>query len=235
MNAVALGALMTGPVRPLGPRAVPSGIAKLPVSVPVELTATGFAGDAQGDTRRHGGTEKAVHHYPFEHYRAWVQEIGHRDLFDRPGTFGENLSTLGLTEENVAIGDVFELGAAVLEVSQGRQPCWKLNERFGLAAMARLVQASGRTGWYYRVLRPGTVDPGDALRLVHRADPAWTVARIRRVFYVDPLNRVELERLSALDKLASGWREHALRRLRTHSVEDWTARLDGPHAAHASE
>ncbi|KAB0679016.1 MOSC domain-containing protein [Aureimonas leprariae] len=230
MSGVALRELMTGPVRPLGAKGVPSGIAKTAVSAPTELTAMGFVGDAQGDTVRHGGTEKAVHHYPFEHYASWARDLGPRDLLDRPGAFGENLSTFGLSEEDVAVGDVFEIGTALLEVAQGRQPCWKLNERFGFKAMARLVQSSGRTGWYYRVLRPGIVGPGDALRLLHRADPQWTIARIRRLFYVDTLNRNELEHLSRLDKLAKNWRDHALRRLRTSTVEDWTARLDGVDA-----
>lgn len=119
------------------------------------------------------------------------------------------------------------VGTARLEVSQGRQPCWKLNERFGSPQMARHVQASGRTGWYYRVLREGTVAPQDRMRRVHRADPRWTLARIWRVFYIDTLDRAELEALSRVEALAAGWREHAIRRLRTGAVEDWTRRLDG--------
>lgn len=222
-----LRAVLTGPVRPLGARGAPSGIAKVAQPHPVRLTATGFEGDAQGDLKNHGGPDKAVHHYPFEHYAAWEREIGASDLLSRPGAFGENLSTLGLTEETVAIGDVFEAGTALLEVAQGRQPCWKLDERFALRGMARRVQASGRTGWYYRVLRTGLVGPGDPFRLVERSAPDWTLARIWRVFYVDTLNRGELETLSELPRLADGWRDHARRRLRTGAVEDWTRRLSG--------
>lgn len=142
------------------------------------------------------------------------------------GGFGENLSTLGLTENDVAVGDVFAFGSGIIEVSQGRQPCWKLNERFAQPDMARRVQDSGRTGWYYRVLQPGEVTPDSRLERIHRAAPAWTISRIWRVFYVDTLNRAELETLAELPQLAEGWRRHASRRLETGSVEDWTARLN---------
>ncbi|CAN7449445.1 MOSC domain-containing protein [Devosia sp. LjRoot3] len=222
-----LRALLTGQVKPLGRRGAPSGIAKSPVAGPIMLGLTGFEGDAQGDTKHHGGPEKAVHHYPFDHYATWTAEIGTHARLAEPGAFGENLSTLGLTEDVVAIGDVFSLGGAVLEVSQGRQPCWKLNERFNIPDMARRVQTSGRTGWYYRVLQPGAIGPTDRLERIGRADPSWTLRRIWHCFYVDRLNPIELEALARLPKLAEGWRRHAERRLETQSVEDWTRRLDG--------
>ncbi|KQK28856.1 hypothetical protein ARD30_05885 [Bosea thiooxidans] len=228
MTDLPLRGLLIGPARPLGPRGVPSGIAKSRVSGAVALSETGFQGDVQGDPVRHGGPEKAVHHYPFEHYACWARELGPHPLLAAPGAFGENIATIGLTEEDVAIGDVFELGTAIVEVSQGRQPCWKLNERFGRASMARDVQSTGRTGWYYRVLRVGAVAPDDRLRLVERTSPGWTIARIRHAFYVDTLNREELAGIAALERLAAGWRAHAARRLEKRRVEDWTARLDTP-------
>lgn len=219
--------LLVGPAAPLGPRGVPSGIAKSPVPDSLVLSETGLSGDVQGDPTRHGGPEKAVHHYPFDHYSAWSDDLGSHPLLVGPGAFGENVATIGMTEEVVAIGDVFEIGTAIVEVSQGRQPCWKLNERFGRSTMAREVQSSGRTGWYYRVLRSGVVTAGDKLILVDRASADWTVARIWRAFYIDPLNRTELAGIAALDRLAAGWRAHATRRLETNSVEDWTKRLTG--------
>jgi MOSC domain-containing protein YiiM len=222
-----LEALLTGKVAPLGTRAVPSGIAKTPVKRPVFLTETGFVGDEQGDERHHGGAEKAVHHYPFDHYGAWIGETGAERLLSAPGAFGENLSTIGLTEQEVAVGDVFSLGGALIQVSQGRQPCWKLDERFSRRGMARAVQRSGRTGWYLRVLVPGSVSPSDALVLVDRVTPEWTIGRIWKAFYVDVLNRRELEAISNLATLAGSWRGHAARRLETGKVEDWSARLDG--------
>lgn len=225
-----LQALMIGSISPLGSRGAPSGIAKAPVAGPVWLGLTGLAGDAQGDTRHHGGPEKALHHYPLDHYATWSAELGPHERLGRPGAFGENLSTTGLTEEDVAIGDVFALGEALVEVSQGRQPCWKLNERFGLADMAARVQATGRTGWYYRVLQAGSVSPEDRLILRHRHAPAWTIRRIWHCFYIDRLNRAELQALAALPRLAEGWRRHAQKRIETQKVEEWTTRLSGPGA-----
>lgn len=227
MTTFPLLGLLVGKAAPLGPRGALSGIGKVPVADSLSLSETGFDGDVQGDPIRHGGPEKAVHHYPFDHYPEWAEALGPHPLLSRPGAFGENLSTTGLKESAVAIGDVFELGAAIVEISQGRQPCWKLNERFGTSAMARAVQSTGRTGWYYRVLQPGIVTPEDRLTLVERRSPEWTVARIWRAFYIDPLNRAELSGIAALERLAAGWRTHASRRLETNSVEDWNKRLTG--------
>lgn len=227
MIVIPLQALLVGDVRPLGPRGIPSGIAKSPVERSVILGATGLVGDAQGDTRHHGGAEKALHHYALDHYPAWLAEIGERDVLGAPGAFGENIATSGLVESDVAVGDVFAIGSAVIEVSQGRQPCWKLNERFAQPDMARRVQTSGRTGWYYRVLEEGEIAPDSRLERIHRAAPDWTISRIWRVFYVDTLNRAELEALAELPQLAEGWRRHARRRLETGRVEDWTSRLAG--------
>ncbi len=230
MTSLPLLSLRIGGVAPLGLHGAPSGIVKLAVASPLVLSETGLAGDRQGDTVRHGGPEKAVHHYPFDHYAAWRSDFGHHALFAGPGAFGENISTIGLDEETVAIGDVFSLGTAIVEVSQGRQPCWKLNERFGRSDMARQVQSTGRTGWYYRVLTPGIVAPQDRLTLLDRRSPDWTLKRVWRTFYVDPLNRAELAGIAALDRLAEGWRGHAARRLASNRVEDWTRRLDSPQA-----
>lgn len=228
-KGVALVDLLVGAVAPLGPNAVPSGIIKRPVDTPLALTETGFVGDAQGDTRRHGGPEKAVHHYAFDHYEVWAAEIGPNAVLSMPGAFGENLSARGLIESDVAVGDVFKLGSAVLQVSQGRQPCWKLNERFSSKTMAREVQRTGRTGWYYRILQTGVVEPGDALILDDRQSPEWSVQRIWKTFSMDTMNRDELEAIAALPTLAQGWRDHASRRLSSGQVEDWTSRLEGSH------
>lgn len=227
MTGIPLQSLLIGAVQPLGSRGIPSGIAKTCVDQSLALGPLGLAGDAQGDTKHHGGAEKALHHYALDHYPDWEAEIGTRAALGAAGGFGENLSTLGLVEDDVAVGDVFALGNAIIEVSQGRQPCWKLNERFAQPDMARRVQASGRTGWYYRVLQPGEVAPDSRLERIDRAAPTWTIRRIWRVFYVDTLNRAELEALADLPQLAEGWRRNARRRLETGAVADWTSRLTG--------
>ncbi len=225
--SVRIERLLTGSVAPLGEPRTPSGIDKRPVTGRLWLGSEGLDGDAQSDRQHHGGPEKAVHHYAFEHYAAWRTEIGAMPLLRRPGAFGENFSSSGLDESSVAIGDVFRVGGALIEVSQGRQPCWKLNLRFGIGDMARRVQNSGRTGWYYRVLEAGFVEQGDELQLVERRSPDWSIRRLWRTLYVDVLNRDELAAMAALPNLPDNWRRHAQRRLATHSVEDWSQRLQG--------
>src|SRR5690606_5752528 len=148
-------------------------------------------------------------------------------LLETPGAFGENISTEGPTEAEVAVGDIFRLGGALVQVSQGRQPCWKLNRRFGIEDMARRVQQSGRTGWYYRVLEPGIVASGDRLELIDRVAPDWTLRRLWHALYVDRLNLGELQGIAALDVLAEGWRRYAIRRLESGRVEDCSRRLEG--------
>jgi MOSC domain-containing protein YiiM len=217
--------LLIGKIAPLGTHAVLSGIDKHPVAGRLWLDHEGFVGDAQGDRKHHGGPEKAVHHYAFEHYQYWQTALGTLDVLAQPGAFGENISTTGLNESNVAIGDSFRVGSAVIQVSQGRQPCWKLNARFGVRDMAALVQRNGRTGWYYRVLEPGFVESGDELIPIARLSPQWTIERLWHALYVDTLNLNELSAMAELEHLAENWRRHAQKRLCTRRVEDWSRRL----------
>jgi MOSC domain-containing protein YiiM len=226
---VTINAVLVGQLAPLGRRGVTSGMAKKPVAGSVAVHRDGLEGDAQGDRKNHGGPEKAIHHYPFDHYTPWREELAeHRELLAAPGAFGENISTTGLTEQDVCIGDIFRLGTAVVQISQGRQPCWRLNERFGLSDMARRVQTTARTGWYYRVLEEGIVEAGSPLRLLERRAPAWTVARALHLLYRDTMNREALQELAGLAELAQPWRHLAARRLEKGAVEDWSGRLTTP-------
>lgn len=213
--------LFIGELAPLGPRQVPSGIDKKPASGQVAITRTGLHGDNQGDTRHHGGPEKAVHHYPADHYAAWSVE----GIDAAAPAFGENITTLGLSETNVCIGDIFQLGSVQLQVSQGRQPCWRLNARFGQEDMAIRVQKTGRTGWYYRVLEEGCATAGDMLVLLERPQPLWPLARIIDLLYTRTLDLESLRELASLPELASSWRELAERRIASRQVEDWKRRL----------
>lgn len=222
-----LPTVLVGPVAPLGPDGLPSGIAKRPVFGPWQITTIGITGDAQGDLRYHGGPEKALHHYPQEHYPTWAAEIGNHPLLSAPGAFGENLATTGWTEHDVCIGDVVRFGTALLQVSQGRQPCFKLDRRFGRPGMALAVQRTGRTGWYWRVLKEGVAEQDDLLELYERPQPDWPLARLFRLFYVDTLNRSELEAAGDLSELAENWRLLVRRRLQTRAVEDWNRRTTG--------
>ncbi len=220
-------ALLVGTVQALAGSSHASGIDKHPVEDRLWLDIEGFAGDQQADRKHHGGPDKAVHHYAFDHYPSWTAEIGSREVLSRPGAFGENLSTSGITEEDVCIGDIFMLGSATVQVSQARQPCWKLNKRFDFPGMSRLVQQSGKTGWYYRVLETGWVAPGSDLTLLERRHPEWPLARILDVLYWKTLDAAALEALCGIEVFPASWRQLFERRLQALEVEDWTRRLDG--------
>lgn len=216
-----------GQIRPLGPKGVPSAIAKTPVAGPVAAGPSGLAGDAQGDPQRHGGVDKAVHVYPLAHYAAWARDMpAQADRFTA-GAFGENIVLDGLTEADVCIGDCFDLGTARVELSQARQPCWKLNLHFDLPDMARQVQITGRTGWYLRVLAPGQITAGDRMTLTARPNPDWDLARVQRLLYRDAPDGDLLAEFAGLAGLSASWRALALRRLENSAVEDWTPRLSG--------
>ncbi|WP_426393843.1 MOSC domain-containing protein [Ralstonia sp. R-29] len=204
-----------------------SAINKRPVADAVQVDSNGIVGDEQGDLRVHGGPDKAIHHYPFDHYAAWRTDIGAQALLAQPGAFGENLSTVGITEADVCVGDRLRAGSVVLEVSQLRQPCWKLNDRFGTRDMARRVQHTGRTGWYYRVLEGGTLRAGDTLEWLERPWPQWSLARVLDVLYRNMLDRAALETMLALP-LTPSWRKLVEGRLARGEVESWAKRIDGP-------
>lgn len=171
-------AVLVGKVRAFRGENEPSAIGKQPVEHAVAVGALGLAGDEQADRAVHGGIDKAIHHYPADHYAGWRQQLGDVPLLDTPGAFGENISTTGLDETNVFLGDRFRLGTALVEVSQARQPCWKLDHRFGTKGVMAQVVKTRRTGWYYRVLETGEVRAGDTLELVERPYPDWPLASL---------------------------------------------------------
>lgn len=184
-----------------------SAIAKTPAQGPVRVTFLGLAGDEQADLSVHGGPEKALHHYPYDHYAFWDEALGGHPLLRGHGAFGENLSSEGLLEDGVCIGDRLRLGSALVEICQGRQPCWKLDHRFdGAKVMARVV-ATRRSGWYYRVLEEGMVEAGDALELVERPFPDWSVSRVFGLLIAGEhkQDRAGLEALGAVTPLAQAW------------------------------
>ncbi len=203
--------VLTGKVHPFRTPDEPSAIAKLSVAGPVAVNLLGLDGDEQADIVHHGGPDKAIHHYPADHYDFWRSEIGEHPLLAAPGGFGENISALGLIEQEVCIGDVFRLGTALVEVSQGRQPCWKLGHRFGIPALAAKVVATRRSSWYYRVLEPGRVAAGDALALVDRVLPHWSIGRVFGLLVGGDGKREPeaLCALAALEVLADPWRKRA--------------------------
>nr|WP_288256120.1 MOSC domain-containing protein [uncultured Pseudomonas sp.] len=226
MNSLQLDALLTGRAQPFTRPGSRSGIAKVPRQEALAVTTLGLAGDEQGDLRVHGGVEKAIHHYPREHYAAWLAELGEHPLLMQPGAFGENFSTTGWTEDDVCLGDLIHAGSALLQVSQGRMPCWKLSDRFGVANLALRVQQSGRTGWYYRVLQEGVVGVGDRLQVVERIHADWPLSRLSAVLF-DKRVEPELLRECLVLPLVPSWRRTLERRLEKAEVEDWAPRLQG--------
>lgn len=206
-----IDALLTGKARRFGAKGEPSAIDKRAVEGRRAVGALGIAGDEQADLSVHGGPDKAIHHYPRDHYGWWAETIGDHALLQDAGAFGENISTSGLTESAACIGDRYRLGSALVEISQGRQPCWKLGHRFGIATLPATVVTSRRGGWYYRVIEDGAVGAGDALELIDRPLPDWSVERVFHLLIGGAGKRepAALRALAAMDLLAANWRARA--------------------------
>ena len=220
--------LRVGRAAPLGSVGARSAIDKQAVGRPLAVKTLGFDGDEQADTKHHGGPHKAVHAYAISHMPAWTRELPERAARFRPGAFGENLVLDGATEAGVCLGDRWRVGTALLEVSQGRQPCWKLNVRFDIPDMARRVQDSGRSGWYFRVIEPGTVAAGDRGTLIARPNPDWSLARVSHLLYHDRMNRAALAELAAIPGLPESWLRLVEARLASGKTEDWSRRIETP-------
>jgi len=262
-----LEALLLGRAAPFGPAGELSAIQKRPVSGALALEHTGLPGDEHAE-HGHGGTDKALLHYPAEHYQMWRHRLPEFNL--TPGGLGENISTLGMTEDTVCIGDRYRVvlpshlaaeaartaeaakptempkpagtttpttattqNEVVLELSEPRQPCWKLGYNAGLRELPMLIQQQAATGWYYRVIAAGFIAAGATLELVSRPHSDWPVSRVVRGFYESPLDPEFLTGLISLPELGAGWRAVAARRLETGSTENWEGRLYGPFAPSA--
>ena len=182
-----------------------SSFRKEPVSGPVAVTALGIVGDSVADTHNHGGADKAVLCYAASHYPPWSAE--HPDLPFSPGGFGENLTIDGLDEASVCIGDRYRISDLLLEISQPRQPCWKISRRWQRKTLTKEVTQAGRTGWYARVLSEASISPGDAIQRVARPHPAWTIQRVNDLMYGRLLDRTALFELMSLPELADAWKK----------------------------
>lgn len=187
-----------------------SGFFKDPVTTPVALSFFNLDGDEQADLENHGGRDKAICCYAAEHYPSWREALAQLDM---PfGAFGENFTLDGVNEETICIGDQYTIGTATVEVSQPRQPCWKLGRRWRIKELPAVVIETGRTGWYLRVLQPGTVAAGEELKLVTRPLPEWTIARANEIFYRGKHDADASAALGSVELLAESWREHLLSR-----------------------
>lgn len=216
----------TGKARSIHGTAIKSGIYKSAHSDAVKVTKLGVEGD-EHVYEAHGGLEKAVHHYCARHYPTWSAEVPNSARHFKPGAFGENLVSSVMNEYNVCIGDVVAMGSeVVLQVTEPRQPCFKLNHRFEFKNMSKRTQESGRTGWYYRVLKEGRLSQGDQIALIERPNPYWTLANIQHYLYKEMQNENvmrELVELPALGEEPRGiFRNRLLKRF-----EDQQGRLLG--------
>jgi MOSC domain-containing protein YiiM len=191
-------------------RDIATGIYKSGTYEPLYLSRLNFEGDGQGDLIHHGGREKAVCVYPYEHYPFWENEL--RTSLDY-GAFGENLTIRGLLETDVCIGDVYKLGQAAVQVSQPRQPCYKLSVRYGAPEMPLKVQHTGYTGFYFRVLEEGIVSKADGLSLLQRHPHAVTVAYANRIMHRAKEEREGIARVLEVEALSENWRNTLLKRM----------------------
>lgn len=190
---------------------VRTSIYKDPVAGRVWARRLNLDGDRQSDLTVHGGAEKAAYVYPSEHYDFWREELPGVDL---PwGSFGENITSEGLDESSIRIGDRLTIGSAEFVVTQPRTPCFKLAIRFGRLDMIKRFLRSGRTGFYLSVSREGELAAGDAIRLVPSEGPAVTVAEIVSLYTVDESKQELLRRASGLAALPKGWRDYFRERL----------------------
>jgi MOSC domain-containing protein YiiM len=171
-------------------------------------------GDRQADLTVHGGELKAVYGYPLEHYATWKKEVSRDDWSH--GLFGENFTTEGLLEKDLCIGDQVAIGEAVFVAAQPRLPCYKLNVRFDDSSMVKRFFASGRSGFYFAVLREGEVGAGDEIRISERDPRGVSVAEVARLFTThenDERDRDTMERALEIPILPSMWKQHFMERL----------------------
>ena len=184
---------------------VTTGIFKDRVEGPVSLRTLNLEGDQQADLSVHGGVDKAVYAYPSEHYGFWRAELPGVDL---PwGMFGENLTTEGLLEESVYIGDRFQIGDAEVLVTEPRMPCFKLGLKFGRADMIKRFLASRRTGFYFAVTREGMIGIGNVLELIGREQEAISVADVTRLYGFEKDDVKTLRRALEVEALPQSWKD----------------------------
>lgn len=198
--AISLGGLK--PVDYRG-RKVLTGIYKEPVTGPVQVEATGLVGDQQADRANHGGKDKAIYVYSLDNYRWWEAELGHTLSF---GQFGENFTVSGMTDDAVHIGDVFAIGNLEVQVTQPRVPCYKLGIKMGDPGFVARFHASGRVGFYLRVLKPGEVQAGDRIERLQTDPGCLAVRDAMLALGENPRQNEIIERALAIPALSQAWR-----------------------------
>jgi MOSC domain-containing protein YiiM len=191
-------------------KTVMTGIFKSPIAMKVPVRRLNIDGDGQADLAVHGGPDKAVYAYPGEHYGFWGERLS-REL--APGIFGENLTTEGLLEDAVHIGDEFRVGTARLVVTQPRMPCFKLGIRFGNPGMVKTFLKAGKPGVYFAVLEEGEVGPDDPIARLAEDKSRISVAEMFHLVLDRDSSPLALRRLLGVPSLAAVWRQELEERL----------------------
>ena len=191
----------------------PTAMYKQPVQAPVALGVNGFEGDDQADKRVHGGPDKAVHLYPTSHYAKLAAQFPDAASLMVLGSMGENIATPNLDEHDVHLGDVWQLGTALIQACQPRNPCWKIDERFGADGMALFIDQHLLTGWYWRVLQTGIVNPTDTLVLHEAASDAPTLHQAMTLWREHRPSLDELSVLSETPGIAKVWQDKIKQRV----------------------
>jgi MOSC domain-containing protein YiiM len=185
---------------------VRTAIFKEPVSGPVAVARLNLAGDRQADLKVHGGEYKAIYGYPSEHYSWWREQVPETPI--ATGQFGENLTTVGLAENDLYIGDVVKAGSAVLQVTQPRMPCYKLQLRFGRDDIIKRFLESGRSGFYFAVVEEGSIEAGSAMEILSRDPHRVSVTDIVRLYLNPTADAGLLARVLDTEALPLSWREY---------------------------
>ncbi|WP_197742774.1 MOSC domain-containing protein [Lentilitoribacter sp. Alg239-R112] len=207
----------------------PSAIGKKPTSGPLEMDFNGFLDDDQADKKVHGGLEKAIHHYASEHMEYWKREFPEKADMFTSGCFGENISSTGVTEENLHLGDILQIGDARVQICQGRQPCWKLNAHIDEPSMAPKFQKTRRTGWYYRIIKTGNISVGDDILLIERPYSDWPLSRLIKERFNPKMEPAHAAELATIEALSQSWRATFIKRSTDPNFkEDTSKRLNSP-------
>jgi MOSC domain-containing protein YiiM len=213
-------------------RTVHTGIWKDPVRGRCQVGRLNLDGDGQGDLAGHGGEQRAAFVYQIESYRYWQEQLKRTDFVH--GQFGENFTVEGLPEDAVCIGDRYQIGSALFEVTQPRVTCYRVGIRMNEPRMPALLTSSGRPGFYFRVLQEGEVGAGDEIVKAGEAEERMTVAEINALLYSPNHARDRLERALRIKALSPGWRSsfEALLQSQTTAPGSGNAGLAPAAAAH---
>ncbi|MDG1873380.1 MAG: MOSC domain-containing protein [Mariniblastus sp.] len=185
-----------------------TGFYKSAVQGWVQVRRLNLEGDGQADLVHHGGVDKAVLMYSADHFSDWAAELERSDITG--GMFGENLTVSGISESTVCIGDQLRINDVVLEVSQPRQPCWKLARRWNVKELPKLVVKNGRSGWYCRVVQTGKIKSGLPIELLHREHHEWTIGRVHETLFHRPQDDESRKKLASIRQLSQSWKTDLL-------------------------